>query len=162
MKYNQIKGEIQLIRLEKMSSSEFQKYLSFAIKNYADEHVKSGNWNEKDANIKAKEEYEKLLPQKEETPNNNFFTIRNDNQEVGMIWFGKRSNEKGYIYDINIWEDYQRYGYGKKSMIEVENVAKNLGIKSIELHVFGHNKVARNLYKNFGYIEASIIMNKTL
>ncbi|WP_346426804.1 hypothetical protein [Virgibacillus sp. YIM 98842] len=44
-----------MIRLEKMNSIEFEKYLSFAIKNYADEHVKAGNWNEKDAITKAKE-----------------------------------------------------------------------------------------------------------
>lgn len=151
-----------LINLVKMSPSEFQSYLVYAIKNYATEHVKAGNWKEKDAIAKATDVYEKLLPDGERTPNQEFFTIWDGNQEVGMIWFGKKADKKGYIYDINIWEDYQGRGYGKQAMNEIENVAKVLGIKNIELHVFGHNKAARNLYEKLGYVEVSIVMSKTL
>lgn len=151
-----------MLRLVEMNSSDFERYLSFAIKNYADEHVKVGNWSEKEAIAKAKGEYEKLLPEKEKTTNSKLFTLWDDNQEIGMIWLGKRSVEKGYIYDINIWEEYQGNGYGKQAMNEIENIAKNWGLKSIELLVFGNNKVARSLYEKLGYIETNVIMNKKL
>ena len=151
-----------MVRLEEMNSDEFQKYLNFAIKNYAAEHVKAGNWNELEALDKATQEYEKLLPDGEKTLNHNLFMIRDDNEEVGMIWLTQQSSDKGFIYDINIWETYQGRGYGKQAMKEIENIAKNLGLKSIRLHVFGHNRSARGLYEKLGYIETDIVMQKDI
>lgn len=151
-----------MIRLEKMKADEFQRYLEFAIKNYAAEHVKAGNWDESDALSRAAWEYEKLLPEGEKTGNHHLFMIRDEEQEVGMIWLAQRSADKGFIYDIHIWEDYQGLGYGKQAMMEMEYVAKNLGLKSVGLHVFGHNQQARHLYEKLGYIETSVIMEKKI
>ncbi|MDN4525921.1 GNAT family N-acetyltransferase [Fictibacillus fluitans] len=151
-----------MVKLEEMKSDEFQKYLSYAIKNYADEHVKAGNWGEREAISKATLEFEGLLPDGEKTVNQKLFIIRDEEQEVGMIWLAKVSPNKGFIYDINIYEGYQGRGYGKKAMIEIEEVAKNLGIINIGLHVFGHNKPARGLYEKLGYIETDILMAKDI
>jgi ribosomal protein S18 acetylase RimI-like enzyme len=145
-----------------MNSTEFQQYLNFAVKNYADEHVKAGNWNEEESINKATTEYNKLLPEGEKTANNKLFTIRSEDQAVGMIWLAQILNDKGFIYDINIWEDHQGRGYGKQAMVEIEVVGRNLGLKKIGLHVFGHNKVARDLYEKIGYKETDILMEKEL
>ncbi|MCM3667852.1 GNAT family N-acetyltransferase [Mesobacillus maritimus] len=145
-----------------MNSSEFEQYLSHAIRGYADEHVKAGNWNEQEALSKATKEYERLLPDGEKTANHTLFTIRDEDKEVGMIWLAQRANDKGFIYDINIWEENQGRGYGKQAMIEIEKVARKLGLKSIKLHVFGHNRVARGLYEKLGYLETSIVMEKKI
>lgn len=47
-------------------------------------------------------------------------------------------------------------------MKEVEIIAKEIGLKMIGLHVFGHNKVARGLYEQLGYAETHIKMEKSL
>ncbi len=151
-----------MITLDEMNTTEFHEYLSNAIKDYAEEHVRAGNWNEQESITKATKEFEMLLPEGEKTENNKLFTIRSENKKVGMIWLAKRTNDKGFIYDFNIWEGYQGQGYGKQAMREIEVVAKNLGLKSIGLHVFGHNKVARGLYEKLGYIEKDIVMGKEL
>ncbi|WP_378151385.1 GNAT family N-acetyltransferase [Chungangia koreensis] len=151
-----------MITLKNMDSTEYQRYLNNAIKNYAAEHVKAGNWSEEEAIDKATNEYNKLLPEGEKTPNHKLFTIHAEDKEVGMIWLGVRSEEKGFIYDFNIWEGNQGRGYGKQAMKEIEVVGKSLGLKSIRLHVFGHNEVAWNLYKKLGYIETDIVMEKNL
>lgn len=150
------------IKLEKMNAVEYQQYHSYAISNFANEQMKSGNWEQQEAINKAKQEYEKLLPAGEKTEYNYLFTIRDGNKEVGMIWLAQRTNEKGFIYDINIWKGNQGKGYGKQAMKEIETVAKKIGLKSIGLHVFGHNKVARALYEKLGYIETNINMEKTI
>jgi ribosomal protein S18 acetylase RimI-like enzyme len=155
-------GGRNLVRLDKMNSSEFERYLRYAIRNYADEHVKAGNWNEQEAISKATKEFEKLLPEGEKTVNNKLFIIRCEDKEVGMIWLAQRSNDKGFIYDINIWEGNQGRGYGKQAMKEIEKVARKLSLKSISLHVFGHNQVARGLYEKLGYLETDIIMEKKI
>ncbi|WP_432806714.1 GNAT family N-acetyltransferase [Mesobacillus maritimus] len=151
-----------MVKLDKMNSSEFEQYLSHAIRGYADEHVKAGNWNEQEALSKATKEYERLLPDGEKTANNTLFTIRDEDKEVGMIWLAQRANDKGFIYDINIREENQGRGYGKQAMIEIEKVARKLGLKSIKLHVFGHNRVARGLYEKLGYLETDIVMEKKI
>ncbi|UJL46247.1 GNAT family N-acetyltransferase [Virgibacillus sp. NKC19-16] len=150
------------INLQKMNAVEFQQYHSYAIKNFANEQMKSGNWEQHEAMIKAKQEYEKLLPAGEKTVHNYLFTIRDGDQEVGMIWLTQRTNEKGFIYDINIWKGNQGKGYGKQAMKEIETVAKKIGLVSIGLHVFGHNKIAWSLYEKLGYIETNINMEKML
>lgn len=151
-----------MVRLDEMNSSEFNEYLRFAVEKYADEHVKAGNWNEEEAISKATKEYERLLPEREKTENNHLFTIRDEDKEVGMIWLAQHPNDKGFIFDIHIWEGNQGRGYGKQAMKEIENVAKGLGLKNIGLHVFAHNQVARRLYEKLGYLETDIIMDKKI
>lgn len=150
------------VRLDQMNSEEFQKYLSFAIKHFADEQIKSGNWEPEEAISKATQEYERLLPEGKDTDNNYLFTIRDGSKEVGMIWLAQIKNEKGFIYDIKIWEGNQGKGYGKKAMQEIEILAKKFGLKDIGLHVFAHNNKARGLYEKLGYIEKNIKMEKTI
>lgn len=151
-----------MVRLDEMTADEFQKYLDYAIKNYADEHVKAGNWTEEESLSRSAHAYEELLPEGEKTENHHLFMIRDENKEVGMIWLAQELTEKGFIYDINIWEQHQGRGYGKQTMIEIESVAKRLGMRSIGLHVFAHNKTARGLYEKLGYMETDVVMKKNL
>jgi len=53
-------------------------------------------------------------------------------------------------------------GYGKQTMLLIEEKARELGLKSIGLHVFGVNTVARNLYEGLGYEISSLNMQKQL
>lgn len=151
-----------MVSLEKMNSNELEEYLSYAIKNYANEHVKAGNWNEQEAISKATKEFEELLPEGEKTAGNELFIIRDGDKEVGIIWLAIAQNDKGFIYDIEIREENRGRGYGKQAMTEIEKVARNLNLKSIGLHVFAHNQVARDLYKKLGYAETNIKMEKKI
>lgn len=159
----QRRGEKQMtISLEKMNATEFQQYRKFAIRNYADELSKSGDWEQQEVLPMATNEYDSLLPENEKTEDNYLYTIHSNNQEVGMIWLARRTDDEGFIYDFNIWEDNQGKGYGKQAMKELEIIAKKIGLKSIGLHVFGHNQIARDLYKKIGYVETNIKMKKIL
>ncbi|NOU98626.1 GNAT family N-acetyltransferase [Paenibacillus planticolens] len=151
-----------MITLDLMNSIEFQEYLNSAIHSYAKSNVQSGNWNEQESIRKATEQYANLLPDGEKTIDNKLFTIRSEGQEVGMIWLALKPNNRGFIYDIKIKEDYQGQGFGKQAMEDIEKVAREIGIKSIGLHVFAHNQIARGLYEKIGYKETSIVMAKKL
>jgi ribosomal protein S18 acetylase RimI-like enzyme len=152
-----------MIKLVLMNSDEYQKYISSSIKSYAEEKVLSGNWNQEESISKAEEEYTRLLPKGEKTEGNFLYTILNDDEKpVGVIWLAQLSEQKGYIYDINILEKYQGFGYGKEAMKQIENVGQKLGMKKIGLHVFGHNKVARGLYDKLGYQTTNVLMEKEI
>ncbi|WP_404451977.1 GNAT family N-acetyltransferase [Virgibacillus necropolis] len=148
--------------LKTMNSDEFRQYLDYAIENFANEQIKSGNWKQEGANSKAAEEHKRLLPDGPNTDNNYLFTILDGDLKVGMVWLAKKDDNKGFIYDINIWKGNQGKGYGKQAMKQVEIIAKEIGLKMIGLHVFGYNKVARGLYEQLGYVETNIKMEKSL
>ncbi|KZN98438.1 GNAT family N-acetyltransferase [Bacillus badius] len=154
-----------MITLKPMNKEEFQLYSSNAIANYAKNKVVSGNWREEEAIHLSKKEFSRLLPQDEKTELNYLYSIFQDQQLVGMIWMAQTSAEKpdeGFIFDFKIYEPHQGQGYGKQAMKEIEMIAKELGMNKIGLHVFGHNKIARELYEKLGYEITNINMMKTL
>nr|WP_285850582.1 GNAT family N-acetyltransferase [Niallia circulans] len=145
-----------------MNADEYQRYLSSAIKTYAEEKVLAGNWKQDESLKKAEEEYTKLLPQGEKTERNFLYTIQKGDEAVGVIWLAQKSEELGFIYDIYILEKYQGNGYAKQALKSIENVGQKLGLKKIGLHVFGHNKVARGLYEKLGYETTNVLMEKDI
>ncbi|WP_060678713.1 GNAT family N-acetyltransferase [Virgibacillus halodenitrificans] len=146
-----------MVTLRLMNSSEFQEYFNLATENYAKEKVIAGNWNEEESIIKAKTEYEKLLPKGKDTEKNYLY-----NQPIGIVWLEKKSNENGFIRDVRVFEKYQGLGYGKEAMKQIEMVGKELGLKKIGLHVFGHNRIARGLYEKLGYQTTNVMMIKDI
>jgi ribosomal protein S18 acetylase RimI-like enzyme len=85
--------------------------------------------------------------------------------EVGTVWFALRDSGVGrsvWIYDIIIHEDFRRKGYASRTLDLVEERARDLGAKSVELHVFGHNRGAQALYEKLGYNITSITMAKPI
>lgn len=151
-----------MVNLVLMNSDDYQKYITSAIEAYAKEKVLSGNWNEEESIIKAKEEYERLLPKGEKTAENYLYNILKEDTVIGMIWLAQKSEEEGFIYKIRILEKYQGFGYAKEAMKEIEMIGKNLGMIKIGLHVFGHNKVARGLYEKLGYQTTNVLMSKEI
>ncbi|PAD27385.1 GNAT family N-acetyltransferase [Niallia circulans] len=151
-----------MIKLSLMNADEYQRYLSSAIKTYAEEKVLAGNWKQDESLKKAEEEYTKLLPQGEKTERNFLYTIQKGDEAVGVIWLAQKSEELGFIYDIYILEKYQGNGYAKEALKSIENVGQKLGLKKIGLHVFGHNKVARGLYEKLGYETTNVLMEKDI
>ncbi|EOR21072.1 GNAT family N-acetyltransferase [Niallia alba] len=151
-----------MIKLVLMNSAEYQTYISSAIKTYAEEKVLSGNWKQEESIRKAEEEYIRLLPNGEKTERNFLYTVRKNDEAVGVIWLAQKSEKLGFIYDIYILEQYQGKGYAKEAMKEIESVGQKLGLKKIGLHVFGHNKVARGLYEKLGYEITNVLMEKEI
>jgi ribosomal protein S18 acetylase RimI-like enzyme len=149
-----------MIRLEPMTRSEFEKFLAVSVETYAKEKTLSGNWTEEESLDKAKEEFSKLLPEGVSSANNYLYTIFDEDLDAGVIWLAKKTDEAGFIYEIRIYDEYQGKGYGKAAMKEIEVKARELGMKKIGLHVFGHNKVARSLYEKIGYETTNVNMVK--
>ncbi len=85
-------------------------------------------------------------------------------QKIGYLWFAiaPRQPEWYFIYDFEIYENFRRKGYGSQALEKLEEFAHEHGIKTIELHVFGHNTAARELYKKAGFIEANVMMTKVV
>lgn len=72
-------------------------------------------------------------------------------KEPKTAWIGLCIGEK----------DYWRSGVGKAAIEFIEQEARNLGFKRIELGVFEHNTKARKLYEKMAYREISILKRFT-
>ena len=91
--------------------------------------------------------------------------VRDGNHRVGTVWMRAAldtSIKSGFIFDIAVDEAQRGKGYGKQTMLLIEETAREMGLSKLGLHVFAKNKVARKLYEGLGYEIGSLNMNKNL
>ena len=156
-----------MVRLVPMLESDLASYLEMTIPNYAAENLKAGYWSEEEALGKSRDTYNKLLPEGVSSKNQHLYKIEDveSGRSVGVIWLNARTDAphpSGFIYDIEVNEEFRGKGYGKQAMLAVEEKARELGLKSIGLHVFAHNAVAKGLYEKIGYELKSMNMTKAI
>jgi ribosomal protein S18 acetylase RimI-like enzyme len=151
-----------MVTLKKMTSKEFDLFYEHSIEGYAKEKAEAGNWSQEEALENSKNDFKRLLPNREDSEDNYLYTIWDGDVAAGSIWLAKIGEDTGYIYNIFIEPEHQRKGYGRQAMTEIEEVAKELGFSKIELHVFGHNQTARHLYEQLEYDVTNVIMAKKL
>lgn len=154
-----------MVHLVPMTRSEFEAFLERDTREYAEENVKAGYWAEAEALEKSRQEHEKLLPDGLKTKNNHLFTIYDAENAVGMIWMRANLDSprpSGFIFDLFIEERFRHKGYATQAMLELEGVARQLGLRQLALHVFAHNQIARRLYEKLDYQVSSLNMMKEL
>lgn len=152
-------------KLIPMTQPEYDAFLERLIPEYAADNVRAGYWDESEALEKSREETGKLLPQGLRSENHYLFTLYDGDQAVGIIWLKAnvdRPVKSGFIFDVEIKEEFRGKGYGKQIMLLIEDKARELGLKSIGLHVFAYNTVAKKLYEGIGYETSSMNMIKKL
>ena len=157
--------EIDNISLVELDDAPYRAYRDHLVRDYAAHKVRAGAWYESEAQIRAAKEVDGMLPEGPATQGHFLYSVREDaaDAEVGTVWFALRDSGVGryvWIYDIIINESFRRRGYASRTLELVEARAKELGAKSVELHVFGHNQGAQALYEKVGYSVTSITMAK--
>jgi len=156
-----------MVKLVPMTPQEFDGFLERDIREYAQERVRAGFWTEAESLARSRKEHRLLLPDGLKSRYHHLHTIRDSEsgEEVGVIWFMSdldSSRGSGFIYDIEIHEPFRRRGYARQAMLELENVARGMGLRQLGLHVFANNEAARALYEALGYGVASLNMLKDL
>src|SRR5258705_13905148 len=152
-------------KLVPMNQAEYNAFLEQAVPEYAADNVRAGYWAEVEALEKSRKEFETLLPKGLQSENHYLYTLYDAENAVGLILMRAnmdRPTKSGFIFDLSIDEKFRGKGYGKQAMSLIEEKARELGLKSIGLHVFAVNNVARNLYEGVGYEVSSLNMTKKL
>lgn len=163
--------------LSPMTASDFESYRDYAHKEYAKDKMKATTLTEAEAMKLSVESFAKLLPEGLETPDNYLFNVvaedskqgsqhsQHSQQKVGILWFSKRQDYGepfAWVFDIELDPAYRGQGLGKQTMALLEAEVRKLGLKTIRLHVFGHNTTATSLYQKTGYQITDLTMAKTL
>jgi RimJ/RimL family protein N-acetyltransferase len=156
-----------MVQLVPMTESEFQTFFEVLVPDYAQEHVQAGRWKAEEAQQKALEEVQQLLPEGQATSGHYFYSIVDEEsgRRVGTLWFAedrRRPEPSAFVYDVIIFEEFRRHGYASQAFLLMEEKVKELGLTRIGLHVFGHNHGARTMYEKLGYVTTNVTMAKTL
>ena len=152
-------------KLIPMTQIEYEVFLERTIPEYAADKVRAGDWAESEALERSRSEFLADLPQGIQTKNQYLYTLYDGNAAVGLVWMRAnvdRPTKDGFILELYVEENQRGKGYGKQAMLLIEEKARGLGLKSIGLHVFGSNQIARNLYEALGYEITSVNMSKVL
>ena len=116
----------------------------------------------------AEEQADSLLTEGLATPGHHLFVAEDQGSgaRLGHLWFGPRTNDPDagvvWLYDISVEEAERGLGVGRAMMELLETEARSVGIRRIELNVFGDNAAARRLYEASGYIEMTRQLGKDL
>lgn len=152
-----------MVQLVPMQQEDFEPYLERDIKEYAEEHVRNGNWKKEEALERSRKEHEQLLPDGLQSKDQYLFSIFDETsgQKLGMLWVNI-SNNQAFIYDFRIDEGERGKGYGKQALMALDEKLKSMNVESVGLHVFGDNTTTQELYKKMGYQITGIQMKKAL
>lgn len=154
-----------VLTLRKMTPGEFAAFRDESIRGYAAEQIRAGSWTPEQAERRAAEETDRLLPQGADTPEMLLLLAEGqDGGVVGSVWvdLGPDSRNGAWIYAIEISPAHRGRGYGRALLSAVEEELRGRGVDRVSLNVFGGNRVARRLYESSGYEITSLYMHKRL
>ncbi|MBT2574982.1 GNAT family N-acetyltransferase [Bacillus sp. ISL-51] len=154
------------ITLQPMTEQEFQSYLVYTTKHYAEEKIKAGTWLPEDAPELAEQTFLDLLPDGLQTAHHHLWSLTLDGKEAaGWLWLHAEPahpQRDAFIYDFGLYSPYRGKGYAKQALARLDEKARDMGVRKLSLHVFAHNETARRLYEKTGFLETDIIMSKKI
>jgi ribosomal protein S18 acetylase RimI-like enzyme len=150
-----------------MDEAAYLRFHARAVQHYAEENVAAGRWPAEGALDRSEQAHQKLLPQGLATPDQHLFNVLDaaSGAEVGVLWLAVTEHpngRSGYVYDIQITPEHRRRGHARAAFVALEDVARDLGLVDIGLHVFAHNDGAQALYRALGYETTGINMQKRI
>ena len=152
-----------MIKLVKMQQQDFEPYLERGVREYAEDHVRNGNWTAEESLERSRKEFQGLLPNGVDSKDQFLYSIVDeaDDNKIGMLWVQVK-DQKAFIFDFIIDESSRGKGYGKQALTAMDETLKSMNVESVGLHVFGDNVTAQELYKKMGFEITGIHMKKKL
>jgi ribosomal protein S18 acetylase RimI-like enzyme len=153
------------MELYPLTQADYDFWIERSMQEYKLTNMRVNGLTEKEADDKTTGDFNRLLPDGLNSKDQHIYTMKDNGELVGFLWFaekGPADNRKAFIFDIIIEENQREKGYGKKTMLLLEEKVKALGLKHIGLHVFGDNQRAIGLYESLNYQTTNLVMEKEL
>ena len=149
-----------------MTVADYPAFEAECVRQFIEEKRRAHGLTEAEALELSTKTIQTYLPDGLHTKQSYFYTIYDEAGRGGWLWLavkGTSSESRSlFIYDIHLDPRLRGRGHGRETMKFVEARARELGLPKIELHVFGHNAIARKLYVSEGFVETSVTMEKRL
>jgi len=156
-----------MIDLVPMTEEQYDAFMALSARDQWEGHVREGRWRADEAEANMALLVAQFLPQGLATPGHLFWAIEEEGSraQVGGLWIAL-AEEAGarqfFVMDIQIYEPYRRRGYGTQAFRAMEDMAREMGVTAIALHVFAGNHPARAMYRKLGYAGTDTAMEKEL
>jgi hypothetical protein len=155
-----------MIRFQPMSDEDFAAFLRKSVPEYAYDQMRSGNWTANEAAGKARAEFQQMLPNGPQTPNQHLSVIMDEKgHKVGMLWYfvnTQRERPTAFLIDFFFFSEERHKGYEAEAFALFEQEAHSFGVQRVELQVFSHKTDELALYQNNGYTQTSVFFAKDL
>lgn len=112
-----------------------------------------------------------MMKEKMKQPEHIFLLIEDDGEPMGFVWVEERHQEENdfkkahssmYVHQISVDTTKQQKGYGRKLLEEVEGLALERGIHTVELDYWMKNDGARRFYEKQGFTKQREFVYKSL
>ncbi len=147
-----------------MDESTYDAWRQATVREYADEKVAAGAWLAAEAAERSEAEFRTLLPDGRMTEDHQLRSMIDESGErVGHAWYVAEDRPVGrviFVYDIAVSPEHRRKGHAQAALRAIEDDARAMGYIGVQLHVFGGNTGARELYRKAGYAETDVMMLK--
>lgn len=143
-----------------MSEDDFAAFLRKSIPEYAYDQMRAGNWTAGESVGRARAEFQQMLPNGLQTPNQHLSVIVDERgYKAGMLWYfvnGNRSRKTAFLIDLFLFPEARHKGYEPQVFELFEQEARGLGVERVELQVFTHKSDEIQLYRENGFQEVSV------
>lgn len=85
------------------------------------------------------------------------FLVMEDQSEIIGTGMGGYEGHRGWIYYLAIAPEYQKRGYGKQLVREIEKRLKQKGCPKVNLMVRTTNTAVLNFYTSLGYVDSKVL-----
>ncbi|UTV28936.1 GNAT family N-acetyltransferase [Photobacterium atrarenae] len=152
-----------MISYRDMTQQDFLEYRSYSNEFRGRELADAQKISVAEGIQLANQELDECLPQGLETDNNFLLCLEveqnDDTHVIGYFWY-RLHEDSAFIYDFQIFPQYQGKGYGKQFYLSLDSAWSDNGINRVELLVAYDNKRAFKLYKEIGFQPTGINMTK--
>jgi ribosomal protein S18 acetylase RimI-like enzyme len=154
------------VTLREMTVDEYQAYVEEVQAAVVRELVAA--MPEEEARAKAAGGIAQYLPDGVATPHHTLVIAEDAaGNPVGNAWVGPdphraEGSDAAWLYDINVYPQARRNGYGSAILTEVEVMVRRDGKARLGLNVVATNEAAIALYRKNGYVVTTMQMSKPL
>jgi len=96
------------------------------------------------------------------TRGHHLFVLVAGDEAVGTAWLSVTATGEAFLDDLTVHAPHRGQGYGKRALELLEQHARALGLRCIDLHVYAHNPRALALYQRQGYQTTGLKLRKRL
>lgn len=157
-------GEMAVIQLRKMTDAEFAAFKAFLYEDYAQDRARGMGTPIEEERKNATQQIDQLTGDGLASSAHHYWKlVAEDSSAVGDLWvFVEPDKPRAFIYFIGVDDAQRGKGYGQQALAALEDALRPLGVRRIELNVFGDNTTAQRLYARAGYEVSAIYMRKEI
>ncbi len=152
------------IRLVLKEDEEFAAWLPVTMREYEEARLEACD-TVAQAEAARRDSEERFFPGGHPAEGHLVYTVLLGETPVGWYWigpWGEADSRDWWVYDIRVFDEFQRRGIARIVMQEGERIARAHGASNLGLNAFAVNLPAITLYESLGYLTASLHMRKEL